>query len=83
MLFEFQSEMSVKTVTFRIGGSGKFHPSDQTEIRLGSSMPGGPTDFSQLKLLGTFDNPINNDELRTFTVKPPMKPKFLAILETD
>ena len=56
-------------------------PSDQTEIRLGTSMPGGPTDFSQFELLGTSDDP-EPSEWRTFSVTPPKKVKFLAILQT-
>ena len=80
MLFEFPSEVWVKTILIRIGSNA--FPSAQTEIRLGSSMPGGPTDFSQLELIGTFDNP-QRVEHRTFTVDPPKKAKFLAILETD
>ena len=82
MLFEFPSEVRVKTVSIRTGGNPDYLPSAQTEIRLGSSMPGGPTDFSQLKLIGTFDNP-SKLELRTFTVNPVKKVKFLAVLEKD
>ena len=49
VLFEFFSEVNVKTLNFLIGNN--HFPSDQTEIRIGSSMPGGPTDFSQLELI--------------------------------
>ena len=83
MLFEFQSEVLVRVIQIRLTGNPGEHPSDQTEIRLGSSMPAGPTDFSQLELIGmTFDNP-RNYEFRTFHVDPPVKAKFLGILETD
>ena len=82
MLFEFPSEVWVKTVVIHTGGKASTLPSAQTEIRLGSSMPGGPTDFTQLELIGTFDDPEPR-EWRTFTVNPPKKIKFLAILETD
>ena len=81
VLFEFPSEIWVKTVHFLIGIDSNGHPSAQTELRLGSSMP-GPIDFSQLELIGTFDNP-QRGEHRTFTVDPPKRAKFLAILETD
>ena len=82
MLFEFPSEVSIKTVTFHLGGNTKNHPSAQTEIRIGSSMPGGLTDFSQLELFETIDNPVEY-EWRTYTADPPKKAKFLAFLETD
>ena len=48
MLFEFPL---IKTISFLIGNSAANFPYDQTELRLGSSMPGGPTDFSQLEPL--------------------------------
>ena len=83
MLFEFPSEVSIKTLSFLNGINAATVPSDQTEIRLGSSMPGGPTDFSKLELLRTFDQNLQPNEWVTYTVDPPKKAKFLALLETD
>ena len=51
-------------------GSPSLIPSDQTEIRIGTTMPAGPTDFSQLELVGTFDNP-QAFEMRVIEVNPP------------
>ena len=82
ILFEFPSEILVRAVIISIAGDVTIHPSSQTEIRIGSSMPGGPTDFSQLELVGTFDDP-RKWEWRVFNPKPPKKIKYLAILETD
>ena len=82
MLFEWNDQVLIKTIRIKLTQSSESMPSDQAEIRLGSSMPGGPTDFSQLELIGTFDNP-QPSEWRTFTVDPTKKVKFLAILETD
>ena len=82
MLFEFPSEVLVKKVKVNLGGYAPSLPSAQTEIRLGSSMPNGPTDFSQLELIGTYNNASKNGH-RTYSVSPANKAKFLAILETD
>ena len=82
MLFEFQSEVEVRIIRFAVANYSPQYPSDKTEIRLGSSMP-GLTDFSQLDLIGTFGYPKSNYEMKTFNVEPPIKAKFLAILETD
>ena len=60
----------VRTIQLHLGDQLRDLPSGQTEIRLGTTMPGGPTDFSQLDLIGTIDN-------------PPKKAKFMAILERD
>ena len=81
MLFEFPSEVSIKTIIIFIGFYEPTFPSDQTEIRLGSTM-NGPTDFSQLELVGTLADP-KVYETRTFTFDSPKTSKFLAILETD
>ena len=82
MKFEFRSEIWVKTIRIAISSGEENMPNDQTEIRLGSSMPGGPTDFSQLELIGTFDDP-QSQEWRTFTVDPRKKAKFFVILQKD
>ena len=81
MLFEFDAEVLVRIVKLKLLFYDDEYPSAETEIRLGSSMS-GPTDFSQLELIGTFDNP-QPYEMRMFTVEPPRMAKFLAILEKD
>ena len=81
MFFELDEETLVRTIQLHLGDNPIYFPSDQTEIRIGTTMP-GPTDFSQLELVGTFDNP-QAFEMRVFEVNPPKKVKFLAILEKD
>ena len=82
MLFEFESPIRVKIIRLRTSSSEGGLPSPQTEIRLGSSMLGGPSDFSQLKLIGTWDNP-KVDEWKFFLLDSPVEAKFMAILEAD
>ena len=83
MLFEFPSEILVRTINILIEDGKAGASSDKTEVRLGSTMP-GPTDFSQLDSVGTLpDPPTKFYEMRTITVDPPKTARFLAILETD
>ena len=82
MLFTFDEEVLIRTIHIRMTDHVPNLPSAQTEIRIGTSMPGGPTDFSQLKLIGTLDN-AQAVEWRTFTVSPPKMAKFFAILQKD
>ena len=81
MLFEFPTEVLIKTILVRPSSNPNESPSSQTEIRIGCSMS-SPTDFSQLDLIGTFDNP-KIKEKRIFLVTPPKMAKYLTILETD
>ena len=82
ILFEFDKEVLVKIIRIKNPLSTNALPSDQTEIRIGTSMPGGPTDFSQLDLIGNMNN-FEPLEWNIFTIDPARKIKFLAILEKD
>ena len=83
MLFEFSSEVLVDLITICTEDNMNEMPNSRTEVRIGSVML-GPTDFSQLKLQGTFDDNVQPFECRSFKVKPtPLKAKFLALLQTD
>ena len=75
MLFTFDEEVLIRTIQMKMTDYYPDLPSSQTEILIGTSMPGGPTDFSQLKLVGTLDN-AKVLEWRTFTVNPPKQAKF-------
>ena len=77
MLFEFDEETLVRTIQLKLTDHAPTVPSEQTEIRLGSTKP-EPTDFSQLELIGTISDP-HPSEWKTFTVNPPKKIKFLVI----
>ena len=82
MLFELDEETWIKTIQIKVSDYALFLPFDQTELRLGTTMTGGPTDFSQLELIGTFDN-SQTFEWRVFQFNPPKKMKFLAFVNRD
>ena len=82
MVFEFDQEVLVKTIRIKNPIATNTVPSTQTEIRIGTSMPGGPTDFSQLDLIGNMNN-FEPLEWNIFTIDPARKIKFLAIFEKD
>ena len=81
MLFEFPTEVMVKTISILTAVTDL--PTDETEIRIGSSMFGGSTNFSQLEFFGTFDNNVQRKAWNTLTVDRPKKGKFLAIVQTS
>ena len=82
MLFELDEETLIRTIQVKLSDHAPFLPADQTELRLGTTMTGGPADFSQLELIGTFDN-SQILEWRVFEFNPPKKAKFLAFIEKD
>ena len=82
MLFEFNSEILVRLIRFKVMSSSYFFlANEQTEVRLGKIMT-GPNNFSQLTLIGTFQN-VQKAEWKTFLVQPPINAKFLGIVDRN